>query len=724
MHRSHVVAGALLTLALPAVLLLGRQGSDEDVEGWPREMSEGGYTVVMYQPQLETFEQNEVTARAAVSVERNEVEEPAFGVVWLTAVVETDRDERWVDVLGVRIDRAHFPGAEATHERQLADFLELEIPKWDLGMSLDRLLTALNIEEQRQRAAEGLGTDPPVILVRNEPAVLITIDGEPRLEAVESTDLERVVNTPFTLLFAPDAATYYLYADTNAWYTAPAIEGPWEVTSSVSAAVDALAPPPPEPEEPTEEEEAAGGEETAETEEVEVGPPPTIVIATEPTELIVTEGPPEYTPLAGGELLYVSNSSSDVVLEVATGRFFLVLSGRWYAGEALEGPWSYLPSDSLPPSFAQIPAESDLGHLRVYVAGTDEAQEAVMDNQIPQTAAVERDATTEVEYDGEPQFEPIEETEVEYAVNTASQVLKVGDEYYVCDEAVWFVSDSPTGPWVVAETIPQEIYTIPSTNPNYNVTYVYVYDSTPDVVYVGYYPGYTYSYVYGPTVVYGTGWWYRPWYGRYYYPRPVTWGFHVHWNPWWGWSFGFSYGAGPFRFHIGYGGWYRGGWWGPRGYRGYRYGYHRGWRSGYRAGYYAGRRDAHRRSNMYRSQANRARTTDRARASDRRQPNVARDRSNNVFADRNGNVHRRNQDGSWQRREGGSWGDRSQRPSTGAGGQTRDRAGQQPSTRQSGGGSNLSRDYQARQRGSQRTQNYNRARGSSGSRSRGGGRRR
>ncbi len=697
MLRTNVMAGALLALALPTVLLWGRQGSDDGVSGWPREMSEAGYTAIMYQPQLETLEGNELTARAALSIEGNEVEQPVFGVVWLTAIVDADRDERWVYVLGVRVNRVHFPGAETTHEERLADFLELEIPKWDLGTSLDRVLAALDIEGQRQRAAEGLGTDPPVILIRDEPTVLITIDGEPRVVPMEDTDIERVINTPFTILFAPDAGTYFLAADTSTWYVAPDIEGPWEVTSDVPAEVAALAPPPPEPEEPSEE------VEVVEEEEIEVGPPPAILIATEPTELIVTEGPPEYNPLEGGELLFVSNTSSDVVLDVATGRFFLVLSGRWYTGEALEGPWTYVPADSLPSSFAEIPPESDLGYLRVYVAGTKEAEEAVRDHQIPQTAAVKRDATTEVEYDGEPQFEPIEDTEMEYAVNTASQVIKVGDEYYVCEEAIWFVSDDPTGPWTVAEKIPQEIYTIPSTNPNYNVTYVYVYNSTPDVVYVGYYPGYSYSYVYHTTVVYGTGWWYRPWWRHYYYPRAVTWGFHAHYNPWWGWSFGFSYASGPFRFHVGFGSWYRGGWWGPRGFRGYRYGYHRGWRAGYRAGYYAGRRDAHRRSNMYRSQANRARTTERARATDRRQPNVSRDRSNNVLADRNGNVHRRNQDGSWQQRQGGSW--------------------QQPSNRPSQGSSGLSRDYQARQRGSQRTQDFNRARGSSGARA-GGGRRR
>ncbi len=721
MQRSHLTVGALAAIMLPVLLLAGSRQASEEPAGWPRELMAGGYTVVVYQPQLESLEANEIAVRAAVSVVGSELEEPVFGAVWLTAEVETDRDERWVSVVGVTVDRVRFPGDAEEGEQRLARFLEREIPKWDLDMSLDRLLTLMEVVEQRRAASQDFGTDPPKIIFSTDAAVLVMIDGEPRLREVEDSDLMRVVNTPFTILLAPHAKTYYLYADTNAWYTAPAIEGPWEVTDRVPAEVDALAPPPPEPEDlPPEEEEEL-------EEELEIGPPPAIIVATEPTELIVTRGQPEYTPAEGTDLLYISNSSSDVLLEIETGRFFLVLSGRWYVAESLDGPWAFVSSDSLPESFAQIPPESDLAHLRVYVAGTQEAEEAVLDNQIPQTAAVKRDATAEVEYDGEPQFEPIEETDMEYAVNTASQVIKLGDRYYLCDQAIWFVSDGPAGPWVVAESIPQEIYTIPATNPNYNVTYVYVYDSTPDVVYVGYYPGYTYSYVYGTTIVYGTGWYYRPWYGYWYYPRPVTWGFHVHWNPWWGWSFGFSYSTGPFTFHVGVGGWYRGGWWGPWGYRGYRYGYHRGWRSGYRAGYYAGRRDAYRRNNMYRTQANRARTTDRARVADRRQPNVARDRSNNVYADRDGSVHRRNQDGSWQRREGGSWGERSEPPSTGTGGQTRDRAAQQrpqqPSTRPSQGSSGLARDYQARQRGSQRTQDFNRSRSGAGARSRGGRRR-
>jgi hypothetical protein len=55
---------------------------------------------------------------------------------------------------------------------------------------------------------------------------------------------------------------------------------------------------------------------------------------------------------------------------------------------------------------------------------------------------------------------------------------------------VWFVSDAPTGPWAVADKIPDVIYTIPPNSPLYRVRFVYIYGSTPDYVYFGYTPGY------------------------------------------------------------------------------------------------------------------------------------------------------------------------------------------------------------------------------------------
>lgn len=199
----------------------------------------------------------------------------------------------------------------------------------------------------------------------------------------------------------------------------------------------------------------------------------------------------------------------------------------------------------------------------------------MLDAQIPQTTAIKRsEATLTVSYDGEPQFEPITGTSVSYAVNTGAQVLLIDGRYYACDDGVWFTATSPTGPWAVADSIPEaEIQKIPPSSPVYNTTHVHAYESTREVVYVGYTPGYMWSFPYYGVPVYGTGWYYPPYWGAAYYPRPPTWGLHVGYNPWTGWNVGLSWTNGFFTFGVGWsqgypggyppyrccGGWYGGG---------------------------------------------------------------------------------------------------------------------------------------------------------------------
>jgi hypothetical protein len=688
MKRTLVTVAGLLLASLAAGPGAVAQEADQ---GWPREIEAGGHRIIMYQPQLEGFDGNHLKARAAVSVTPSGKTEPTFGTVWIKARTLTDRDDRVVTLADVDIPQVRFPDAEPEQEKQLAALFEREIPTWSLAMSLDRLLTMLDLAERERVASEGFNNDPPTIVVVDTPTVLVLLDGEPKLQKIENTRFEHVVNTAFVIIHDPKSKTFYLSAGADTWYTARAATGPWTVARSVPREISDLV----KEEEP--EEVPEGADEGPST-------PPAILVATEPTELIVTDGQPEYSPMPGGELLYVNNTDSDVLMEIESQRHFVLLSGRWYAGRGLGGPWEYIAADELPPSFQDIPSDSDeLAHLRTWVDGTQEAKEAVLDAHVPQTAAIKRDATIEVTYDGKPKFEDVEETKLQYAVNTPDQVLKYGKKYYCVKEAVWYTADDPEGPWRVATEVPDEVQKIPASNPNYNVKYVHVYDVTPTVVYVGYYPGYTHSYVYGGTIVYGTGWWYRPWWGAVYYPRPATWGFHVRWNPWSGWGFGFSYSTGRFTFSIGFGGWggwYRGGWWGPRPIPRHPYarGWHRGWHHGYRAGARAGARAGYRtaqRQNMYRAANNRARVAaqPRVRPATGAQPRPT-DRPNNVVSDRSGNVHQRTQSGNWQSRAGTT----------------------ATSTR------SLDRTQASRQRGATRTQSFNRA---GGARPRaGGGRRR
>ena len=336
---------------------------------------------------------------------------------------------------------------------------------------------------------------------------------------------------------------YYLNAAREVWYKSVAATGPYDFEPDPPQDIAAMVDQP-------EAEEASDEVVTSKN-------APAIVVSTEPAELIVSEGEPDFEPLVD-DLLVLKNSQSDIFMHVSTQDYYIVLSGRWFHARSLNGPWTFKPSDQLPEAFSNIPTDSKQADSRVYVAGTDEAREAVMDAQIPQTATVKRGRVDiEVTYDGDARFAGIEGTGLAYAENTASTVLKSGDNYYLIEDGVWYIGSSPAGPWRVADSRPAEVEAIPPESPVYNVKYVYIYDTTPEVVYVGYTPGYTGSYVYHTTIVYGTGWYYRPWVSPYYYyPRYGTWGFHIGYNPWMGWGFGLSYGWGPFRV-----GFYSGGYW-------------------------------------------------------------------------------------------------------------------------------------------------------------------
>jgi len=726
MHIHSRVVSICSAFLLVVFVIAAPLAANED-ERWPRQIDAPEASITVYQPQPQALNGTTLTGRSAVSVIATGKEDPVFGTAWFTTRVDVDRDTRIVEVVDLKVSRVRFPEATEEEEQWLIAILEKELPTAGMSMSLDRLTASLEAIEERRKAAEGLNDDPPKILLSEEPAVLVTLDGEPRLRALEDTGFKYVVNSPFMIVLVEKKDTFYLYAGDDRWYSAKAVKGPWEIAGSVPKDVKKLAPEePPLPEE-VEEEISKLPTPTS---------PPKIVVSTEPTELLVTDGKPNYAPLEGGDLLYVSNSDADILVEVASQSHYLLLGGRWFAAPGLDGPWNMVRADELPESFAAIPTDSEMSHLRTWVAGTEEAEEALLDAQVPQTAAIKRDSTIEVTWDGDPEFKKIENTELAYGVNTPAQVLMYESRYYSVDQGVWYTANAPKGPWSVATDVPDAIYQQPASSPTFNTTYVHVYESTPTVVYTGYYPGYTNSYIYHGVPVYGTGWYYPSYWGHAYYPRTSTWGFSVRYNPWYGWSFGMSYSTGRFTFGLGYGGWggYHRGWWGPVGYRPYyRAGYSRGYRAGYRAGYRSSQRHRNYSPNLYARPGNGARNA-RPVATNRAAPNVARNQANNVYSDRNGNVHRRQADGNWQEHKGGKW--ENAKPSQG-GAATRDRSTtptqrpttgtrpatptQRPSSASSyGGSSNLNRSYSARQRGSSRAQSY----GGGGARRGGGGRRR
>lgn len=696
------------------LLFLFVSGISYAQDEWPRTLeTKAGGKIIIYQPQSESLKDGKITGRAAVSVREFAGDEPTFGAIWYESILLTNRDTRMATLEEIKITEVKLPGVEDSEKlNRFTKFLETEIPKWNLEISIDALVATL--EETNGTVSEELKNDPPKVIYVTAPTTLVLIEGEPKLQMDDKLKMQRVINTPFLIVQSTEDKKYYLLGG-NFWYASSALKEGWKSTTQLPNSIKQL-------DKQVKEQQKQTASSVVKEEEKS---PREIMISTEPAELIQSKGEGVFASIQGTSLLYMNNSEDEIFMDINTQKYYVLLSGRWYIASAMKGPWAYISSDKLPADFQKIPEGSEKDNVLSSVAGTEAAQEAVMDAQIPQTAKVDRKtATCTVKYDGEPKFEIIEGTSMELAMNTSSTVIKSNSKYYCVENAVWFESASAKGPWKVSTERPKEVDKIPASSPAYNVQYVYIYDSTPDVVYVGYTPGYMGCYVYGPTVVYGTGYYYNPWYGPYYYPRPVTYGFSMHYNPWTGWSMGFHYSSGYFHMSV-YGG---GGYWGPPMYRPpYHPPYHGGYYGRNNINHYGDTNiNIDRSNNVYNNRndvstrdvkrGNAGQNTNKPTAETRDVQNLGQNKQgqqpatrdnqrtpNNVLTDKQGNVYQKKDDGNWQERNNNQW-------------QNTDR--NQPSINQ------MDQQQQMRDRGNTRESNFNNAnRGGNmgGNMNRGGG---
>ncbi len=709
---------------------------EETQKFWPKEVETEGFVTTLYQPELESFKGNILEGRMALSINPTDGD-IVFGAVWFKCVLAVDKDERTAVLEKMDIVQIHFPDVDDKEKiEKFKTNLSKEIESWDMVMSLDRIVASMKDVEGLQKISDNISNEPPVIYYSKTPTTLITIDGDPKIKEDKDNKVQYVLNTPFFIAAELDASTYFIKGG-KFWYTSKSITEGWveiaekKVPKKVAQFAKNMSDDEGEPDSAT----------------AVITEAPVIIVSTVPAEIILTDGEPDYAAIEGTNLLYVKNSEEDIIMDIKSQEHYILVAGRWYHAKKIDdNKWTFEEPENLPEDFSKIPENSDIGNVRINIPGTPEAQDALLEQSIPQTATVTKsEVSLEVTYDGEPKFEPIEGTEMEYAINTDKSVIKIGKMYYSVDNAIWFESKSAKGPWKVSDKRPDEVDKIPADNPVYNIKYVYIYDSTPEVVYIGYLPGYNYSYVYGGVVVYGTGYYYQPWYGAYYYPHPVTYGYGVHYNPYTGWGFqvSMSFGYVGWGFHPHHSGYWGGGYHG-----GYRHGYGRGYghnayRRGYAAGYHNGNnRNRYNNAHGVRSTASRANRVSNGNTRNTR-PST---KQNNVYSDRKGNTYKKDKGGNWQQQnkrpaQGGgntrpstgqkpstrpSTGQKpsakpSTRPSTGKQPNARPSTKQQPSTRQSPSSSQqLNRSQRSRQQGSS---NYNRSpqRSSGGYRGGGGG---
>ncbi|HEX6976081.1 MAG TPA: hypothetical protein VF147_16855, partial [Vicinamibacterales bacterium] len=705
----------------------------------------------------------------AVSYRPKSGEKPVPGTIKLEADTKVAVDDRLVNFQQMKIVEANFPTLPKEQLREITDKIDTAMPAEDRVIALDRVLANLDKSQVIPKNVEGIKADPPTIFFSKTPAVIVNLDGEAIWSPIKENDLKFAVNTNWDLFQHGPTNTYYLRNNDSWLKTADVMKGPWAPAGTLPDSFKKL----PADDNWKDVRAALPGR------AIKSAAMPRIFVSDKPAELILLTGEPNYLQVQGTGLLWVSNTESDVFRAGKTGPVYYLVAGRWFSAPDFTGPWTFA-TPSLPADFKKIPLEHQRSRVLAAVPGTDQATEAVLLAQIPNTARVNKKdlKAPDVAFQGDPQFQPIEKTTVQRAVNTDKDVFKIGELFYMCYQGVWFVGKTATGPWEVASSVPDVIYQIPASSPSHHVTYVTVEDddSSDEWVTFAAAAGYTGMMIAWGCTVWGTGWYYPPYWGYggyypYYYGHFPTYGYSAWYNPWTG-AYGRSAGVyGPYggagvgaRYNPRTGTYARGAAaYGPYGARGVAQAYNP------RTGAYGATRQG---SNVYGSWGstavqrgddwaktnrytnNRTGTTTRTIRSDEGNAVTRRGAgggavgvgsSGDVYAGRDGNVYRR-QDGTWQKYDDGGWSNTDRQPS-GERPTPSDRATtrQAPADRAGSGAvdrgtmDQLNRDAAARREGSQRTGDYGnyksggtrapstgsyRGGASRGGASRGGGRRR
>lgn len=527
---------------------LAAPAPDTVEHSWPRVLTIGNGSVTVYPPTLNSWSGTTVTGTCAIAVAAADGRSQTYGTMAFSADTEVNKLNRVVELSNIQVKGVSLPENPAG-QGAIGSEVESRSKGRVVRVALDRFEAAVpQMSTAPAVPSAPLRNDAPAISIVTTPTVLVPIQGQPVAAAFQGTGFKRVMNTPMLLMQGPSGSYWLKIAD--GWMTSPQLGGPWTVARSVDPVLDSaaswarsqpsinlLAPGAPT---------ADAGSAGAQTASL-AGSAPAIVVSTSPTEVLVVDGTPAWQPLGSSGLLYVSNTSANIFQLRSSMAMYVLASGRWFTASSQDGPWTFVPPDQLPAAFMMIPHDSPKENVLASIPGSAQAQEAAIANSVPQMARVPQTQAMPLPEvaGGTPKWVRISGTSVDVLRNCQTPVFRLtGGALYSVVNGVWFTAPAISGAWKVAAFVPPDIYMIPPSSPYYFVTFVRVYNATPEYVLCGYTPGYFGAYTQGGVVVYGTGYEYAAYCDDVWVPVPMTYGCGAAmcYNPWAGWAFGFGMG--------------------------------------------------------------------------------------------------------------------------------------------------------------------------------------
>jgi hypothetical protein len=203
---------------------------------WPKEIPlKTGGKILIYQPQPDELNGITLKGRTAVGAKEKANDPMVYGAIFFDAKLITDKSTRNATLESITITNAKVEGLEDKVKLQkLVDFIESEVPKWDLDISLDQIVATI-----KRNSGDGkmYNNTPPKIYYKDKPTSLVILNGEPIIKKDKDIDADRVLNSP-NLIFK-EGSQWNMY-NGGIWYQSSQVTSGWVASKNMSAKVKSI----------------------------------------------------------------------------------------------------------------------------------------------------------------------------------------------------------------------------------------------------------------------------------------------------------------------------------------------------------------------------------------------------------------------------------------------------------------------------------------------------
>jgi hypothetical protein len=498
-----LVAVSLAALVAPPGRAEGDKAPPPPAWVYPQDWKCAGRRMTMHEPQVVAFDavNSKVTLRFPATV-TDPLGRATLGTVEVFGAFHADIASRLMKIDMLSSGATAFPFAAEADAKAVAGGVAEALPK-SLLLRLE-LLTARPGAYAADPSPPKFAKEPPQIIVRERPAILVQVDGEPVLYDVEEFPLQYVGNTASDVFRDPKSDMWYLLVD-GTWMQSKAFAGPWKKgDGSVPSIMSQL---------PATHPRSHVRRFVPGTPEFMkrgiVAPPkelPEVIVTDKPSELVVLAGDPLFAFVPGVRALQsVLNTESDLFLHLPTNLYWLLLSGRWFSASDLDGPWTL--ADQPPDDFAKMPRDNIRGHVVWCVPGTPEAAEACAVASLEERATLNKFAQVQVlfEPEGKAPVTAALEGDVKAVTNTEDDCFANGKAFYVCQRGTWYTSDTGSSNWKACADVPDAMKHLSEASGSYHVNFCRALGLDGDLANYSIRGGYDGVFASKSAPVYGTG---------------------------------------------------------------------------------------------------------------------------------------------------------------------------------------------------------------------------